>query len=445
MFARIYGEPCEYKFVYDYGRFMVEPGRLERIEVSDLRRMFLPKLTREGKKALDNRHFVHSQLMHYGVTFEEREFTGNGTTLLKKALQSGKFDKVPEHILELQEKLHAEFLDKFDLAELSEHPDWAMDKYFLTSGRPDRTKTTTIVGISLPLSSEYRSQNMIDAASKVPGLHHKKALGPQSQTIYMGWDAEGVDEAAKGHASKDTKAMKEKAKERDQAREKRQQARDKMHTDYLKTLTRQKGKKKASNKVSPVGSYIVDSATFEDYFADGRTTELSLDIHETDTPGIFQIDFDFGVLEGIMMICADEETLEEYCSEEADSSDSQDEDEGDTDSETSKRGSKRKASGSKVSTKTKKRKGGKPPSREYFLKLKCRELEGQVHYEARDGSIDFDDTRLVSFEGEADFPSVGTGVSFSARKISDKPSPSGSEWADYSERQYEYERVNRWH
>jgi hypothetical protein len=444
MFARLYGEPRKLKFVYDDGRFMVEPGGLERIEPSDLRRMFLPKLTPEGKRALENRYFVYCQLMHYGVKFEPKEFTGNGTTLLKKALQSGKCDTAPEHILQMQERLHAEFLDKFSPDELSEHPDWAMDKYFLTSGCPDHTKTTTVVGLSLPRHSEYRSGNLIEAASKVPGLHHKKALGPQTQTIYMGWDAEAVDAAAKGHGAKDAKAMKEKAKERERAQDKRQQARDKLHTDYLKTLTRQKGKKKASNKVSPVGSYIVDSATFEDY-SDGRTHELSLDIHETDTPGIFKVDFDFGALKGIMMICTDEETLEEYCSEDSEDEDEDDTEPSDSEEETYKRGSKRKASGSKASTKTKKRKGGKTVSREYFLKLKCREAEGQVHYEARDGSIDFDDTSLMSFEGEADFPSIGTGVSFSARKISDMPSPSGSEWADYSERQYESERVSRWH
>jgi hypothetical protein len=50
IFGRI--KPHEYKFVSSHGRFMVEPGHLERIEESDLERMFLPTLTREGKKSI---------------------------------------------------------------------------------------------------------------------------------------------------------------------------------------------------------------------------------------------------------------------------------------------------------------------------------------------------------------------------------------------------------
>jgi hypothetical protein len=387
--------------------------------------------------------------MHYGVTFQEKEFTGNGTLLLKKALQAGKCDQVPKHILELQERLHAEFLDRCSLAELSYHPDWTMEKYFLTSGRPDHTKTTTVVGIPLPLHSRYRLQNLINTASKVPELHHQKADGPQTLMIFMGWDAEAVDEAAKGHPAKDAKDMEEKARERERAREKLQEDRDKMHVEYLKRLTRQKCETKARINASPVGSYVVDCAAFDDYFADERAYDLSLDIHETDTPGILQIDFDFVALEGVMMICGDEEALGEYCSERAEWSDSQEEAEDDTESseseeEVSRRGSKRKPSESNISTRTKKRKGGGIPSREYFLKMRCRELEGQIYWEPEDGSIEFDDINLVSFEGVTDFPCFGSNVSFYARKISDKPCPSRAEWADYSERQYESERVGRW-
>jgi hypothetical protein len=92
-----------YGFVIDKGRFLVEPGHLERIEARTLRRMFLPKLTREGAKALsENRHFVRCQLMHYGVQFEESECSDNGVKLLEKHLQAGKCDYVPMHILQLQ-------------------------------------------------------------------------------------------------------------------------------------------------------------------------------------------------------------------------------------------------------------------------------------------------------------------------------------------------------
>jgi hypothetical protein len=286
---------------------------------------------------------------------------------------------------------------------------------------------------------------VIEAASKVPGLNHKNALGPDTQMIYIGWDAAAVDKAAKGHAAKDKKAKQAKAKEREKAQEKAQQARDKLHTDYLKTLTRPKGKAKATKKVSPVGSYIVDSEAFEDYYGTGRTDELRLDIHKTDTPGVFQAEFDFGVLEGVMILCADEDTLNEYC---MDSDDDDEESEAsDSDEEGYAVGSKRKATKPKAPKKKKsKPRAGKKDSRKYLLKLKCRETgEGEIHYEAEDGSIEFDDNNLASFEADADFPIVGSGISFTARKISDKPSPSERDWADYSERQHEIERVGRWH
>jgi len=54
--------------------------------------MFLPKLTREAQKHLDKGYgnFVRGQLKHYDVQFDESEYTGSGTLLLKKVLQAGK-------------------------------------------------------------------------------------------------------------------------------------------------------------------------------------------------------------------------------------------------------------------------------------------------------------------------------------------------------------------
>lgn len=437
MFSRGYDATREYKFVSEYGRFLVEPGRLERIEGSELRKMFLPKLTPLGRRALNNSDFVRCQLMHYGVQFEDKEFSGNGTLLLKRVLQAGKCDQVPEHILQLKEQMHAQFLEKCSPSTLVTKPTWAMEKYFLTSGRPDRTKTTAVVSLPLPRRSQYRSQCLIDAADKVPGLNHEKAFGPETQMIFMGWDAAAVKEEAREYPAKA-------AREQAETCEKREQARDKMHQDYLKTLTRTKGGSKATRDRSPVGNYIVNSAPFDDYFTDGRKWDLKLKIKQTDAPGVFQADFDFGVLKGVMMICADEEALEEYCreadrEEDPDESGSLDDDAteaSESEEETSKQGSKRKASGPgfQVSKKSRQRNARDPPPRKYWLQLKCRELEGQIYFDARHGSIDFDDNNLASFQGNADFPSMGRDVSFYARKISDKPSRSMAEWTDYSER-----------
>lgn len=49
--------------------------------------MFVPKFSREGHKAFrDNLSFVLYQLNHYEVQFEEKDFSGNGTGLMKNIL-----------------------------------------------------------------------------------------------------------------------------------------------------------------------------------------------------------------------------------------------------------------------------------------------------------------------------------------------------------------------
>ncbi|KAL3461308.1 hypothetical protein BJX64DRAFT_163746 [Aspergillus heterothallicus] len=85
-------------FTSEYGRFLA-PGRIERVDGASLRRMFLSRIWREGEKQLrDHRDFIRGQLQHYGVPYKESELTGKGTTLLKKALEAGQCDTVPEHI-----------------------------------------------------------------------------------------------------------------------------------------------------------------------------------------------------------------------------------------------------------------------------------------------------------------------------------------------------------
>src|SRR5436190_10388877 len=129
-------------FVCSFGRFYTQPGRVERVEGSSLRSMFLPRLTPEGRRQLNagySDYFVRGQLKHYGVQFDESEISGNGTLLMKKVLQAGKCDKVPDHIIELREQMHAEWLNKLTPEQLSHHPDWVMERYFLSSGQPDRT------------------------------------------------------------------------------------------------------------------------------------------------------------------------------------------------------------------------------------------------------------------------------------------------------------------
>lgn len=76
-------------FSSEYGRFYAK-NWVERVDSTSLKAMFLPKMTREGGRMLQKTDFVRGQLQHYGVQFDESEFSGNGTLLLKKMLQAGK-------------------------------------------------------------------------------------------------------------------------------------------------------------------------------------------------------------------------------------------------------------------------------------------------------------------------------------------------------------------
>ena len=55
--------------------------------------LFLPQLTPEANKLLRDHYspeFIRGQLQHYGVDYNEKEFSGNGTLLFKKVLQASK-------------------------------------------------------------------------------------------------------------------------------------------------------------------------------------------------------------------------------------------------------------------------------------------------------------------------------------------------------------------
>lgn len=89
-----------------------------------------------GRRQLDDdyfNNFVRGQLKHYGVQFDERNFSGKGAILMKKVLQAGKRDKVPDHIAELRDQMHTEWLNKCTPEELSNYPEFAMERYFLSS------------------------------------------------------------------------------------------------------------------------------------------------------------------------------------------------------------------------------------------------------------------------------------------------------------------------
>ncbi|KAH8434173.1 uncharacterized protein LDX57_011811 [Aspergillus melleus] len=427
-------------FISSFGRFRTSRGHIERVDSTTLQSMFLPKLSATGQKALrDHRDFVRGQLQHYGEVFDESQLTGNGTQLIKKVLQAGGCHTVPSHIRDLEMQMHRDWLNALTEEEISHYPLWIVEKHFGSETRPDRTITTEVVGISFPRSSEYRVSQVQEAAGKVTGLHHEMAKGSVKKTVYLGWNKAAVQKAAKGHAAKEKKDAAKEKKELQAAEREREKERAKLHADYCRP---------AKKGASPVGSYIVDCKEIEQQW--DLTEDMGLEIHATDEPGVFKAEFDFGVLEGVMIIGVDKVALERHCAQEDESSeygDEWDEESSEEDVEQdakSKAGSKRKTTAPNRGHGSKKSKN--TPARKYFLKMRGRETgEGEIMDISDKGTISFKDGKFTSFVGEADMSVVGRGVTFTARKVSDTPNSDGREWADYSDRQYERERVGRWH
>ncbi|KAK4203968.1 hypothetical protein QBC40DRAFT_262003 [Triangularia verruculosa] len=446
-------------FKCSFGRFYTKNG-VERVDGARLKSIFLPRLTPEANKLLRNVHdFVRGQLQHYGVQYNEKDFSGNGTLLLKKMLQAGRFDKVPDHIEELRSQMHTEWLESLSEKELSGHPEWIMERYFLdTSGSPDPSKTTEVVGFPYHSTSSYSSGQLREAASRVTGLHHATGWG-STQTIYLGWDRDAVEKAAQEHAIKDRQAQQASADSREEVRALK-------HESYLA---------RAPKRTSPVGQYIIGCEDIESDWPE-LAENMKLSIRTTPTPGLYQADFNFGVIEGAMMMSGDERTLETFCarSEYNDDSNSEDEDSGDDDDddevdefeaseddedndgedgqdecfdEMPAVGSKRKGLVKQPRGRpAKKAKAAGPIKfKKLFLRLRSKDTgTGEIHSTPQKGYIKFDGPRFATFTGEASMACIGEGVFFTARKVAATPRPSWDSWDDYSEAAYERARIGRW-
>lgn len=331
------------------------------------------------------------------------------------------FDKLPKRIKTLEAELRDRWLNALSPDELSGQPDWVMDKYFLNpSGKPDRAKTTDVIEIPFPESSSYRVGQLKEAAIRV-GVHHATAYGPSTQVVLLGWDQSAVQKAAKQYA------IDAKAKHEDEI-DRREAARVAKHDQY-----RARTKK---GDATIVGKYIIDCEGISGNW-DG-CDNLTMSIKATKTPGLYQADFDFGMLEGVMMMSDNESALGVFgCY------DSSDEDQGPT-----MVGFKRK-SGSNHGTTTKKiakatnsTAGGK--SKTFFLRMRSAETgEGEINPDPTEGSITVSDD-YASFTGSAEMPIVGCNIPFTGRKISDVPEKSRKRWDDYSHAAYEYASSARW-
>ncbi|KAK4236028.1 hypothetical protein C8A03DRAFT_17286, partial [Achaetomium macrosporum] len=277
-----------------------------------------------------------------------------------------------------------------------------------------------------------------------------------------GWDQNAVERAARNHAAKEAQADKAKAEAREADRASR-------HERYLAET---KKPKFGPSAASPVGRYTIDSEEIGSNWPD-LARDMTLAIRATPTAGIYQADFDFGVIEGIMMLSYDERILDrlvaraarQECDSTSDVSEDDDDDSGivgddddddddDSQNESSDEnlaaGSKRKATASKGKAtsgrypkKAKVASAGQPEKS--FVRLRLRDSgTGQIHYMVEKGTIKFNGPNLGSFTGEVDISGIGKGVIFEGQKISAVPPKTRDSWENYSEAAYDRARVGRW-
>lgn len=215
----------------------------------------------------------------------------------------------------------------------------------------------------------------------------------------------------------------------------------------LDSLNKPATKGKTSNaqgqrNASIAGSYSIKCDDIEQGWA--NMDDLTLDIKEGPTAGIYSASFDFGVLEGAMLLSADKELLAP-CVEDTDSSDEGDDDDvSESDTRTS---NKRKARGKlagKVAKKAKPAQANLAPTK-FFLVWRGRETgEGEIQSGEHSGTIEFTNRNYVRFSGDMDMVFVGGSDGFEGTKVSDVPETFSQCWGDFSESAYEYERVSQW-
>jgi hypothetical protein len=256
--------------------------------------------------------------------------------------------------------------------------------------------------------------------------------------MYIGWDRKAVDAAANRHAREEA------AQREEQAEQEAERAAE--HKKYLADM--KKKTTKGHMSPSPIGRYTIDCQAIENNWP-GEAENMTLSIQPTQTSGVFQVHFDFGILKGMMMISSDESALAPFSADNEDDEDD-DDSEGDTNDDPHERpatGSKRKATTTKGRgpSKTTKKDAGRK-STKYFLRMKSRETgEGQINPVAENGTITFKGSDFASFTGQADeMNCVGQGVVFTGRKVSDVPRKSHEQWKDYSWAAYEHARISRW-
>ncbi|KAI4594401.1 hypothetical protein KJ359_008425 [Pestalotiopsis sp. 9143b] len=304
-------------------------------------------------------------------------------------------------------------------------PDWIMRRYFLTNGQPDRTKTETVVDIPCG-RYDFQMEKTCEAAAEIEGLHCAKGPGPEHKNVFLGWDEAAVQKAAEEHTAADKAKLEAQKASREQARIKSQR---KYHLAIEKP-------ERIAQGFSPVGKYDIDCKEVEDQWPDDAK-KMAMNIHATKMPSVFKAQFDFGILEGVIIMSRDLPALLKYCKIPAKADESEDDEwdeegeaEGATDATT---GDKRKAASPTGPRKEAKTDTVESNPLKYHVRLRCRDKAEMDNCPSPcKGTITFADDKFTRFSGEAVLPGVADHVPFKGYKSAAKPVNKRLEWETFS-------------
>lgn len=181
----------------------------------------------------------------------------------------------------------------------------------------------------------------------------------------------------------------------------------------------------------PAGGYAITCKAISEEWPHVEKDGLGLDISESSTPGVYEASFDFGVLQGVMVLSADEQLLEAHIEKLED----EDEDEDEDDSE------------APVPV------GKKPPTAGSGLtfQLQWRGVSSDMkkYGGPSEGEVKFTSKTFKKFSGTIDLAFVGDSVETKGERVTDESYGDASEWNDYGEDRGEpvyesYKNSNNW-
>lgn len=190
---------------------------------------------------------------------------------------------------------------------------------------------------------------------------------------------------------------------------------------------------------SPIGHYKVDCEEIRAFWPD-RVEDLTLSIRETPTPGLYQATFNFGVIEGMMMLSEKEALLDQSCAGKlpVPGDDDIDHDHDHDHDNTAGVGMKRKTiPGLALPRPRKKTRKG-----QFFLRLKSREgWTGEIHTKMQEGRLEFNNNGCSSFTAEMGMD-FSPRVIFTASKVTDTTEQTNDAWEYYSKEAHKRSRFH---